>query len=292
MSVNVRVRNGMETDAYGDGGVSEGDVRGGLGDIVYGSGVLDVSGGHLEVTAKVSPDMNVIVAEGVGYIPNSSYDDTDSDSIKYWEAVVAGTVGSRTLAIGSNSSGQTRIDIVCLKINTATAPDNTASNIATLIVVAGTAGAGVPATPSYYEKLAEVTVVNGATEITTSDITDTRAQVRLNPNVSISNEKYESHFPTAGSTLTLDLGVSNDHRITMPAGNITIALANGRVGQKFMIGITQPASGNRTVTWFSTIRWEDGVAPVLTPTANKRDWFGFICTGSATYDGFTISSNL
>lgn len=98
----------------------------------------------------------------------------------------------------------------------------------------------------------------------------------------------QTYTPSAAGTATLDLQTGNDHRITMPAGNIIIALSNVTVGQKFLVSVTQDSVGSRTVTWFTTIRWSEGTAPTLSTSANKRDTFGFICTGSNTYDGFII----
>lgn len=88
------------------------------------------------------------------------------------------------------------------------------------------------------------------------------------------------------------MSLADEHRITMPAGNITIALSNATNAKKFIVSITQDSVGSRTVTWFSTIRWAGGAVPTLTTTANKRDTFGFIRTGSNTYDGFVIGQNL
>uniref|UniRef100_A0A6M3IGI6 Putative tail protein n=1 Tax=viral metagenome TaxID=1070528 RepID=A0A6M3IGI6_9ZZZZ len=102
----------------------------------------------------------------------------------------------------------------------------------------------------------------------------------------------EAYTPAGAGTATCNLALSNQHDITMPAGNITIALSNGTVGQKFIISITQDSVGSRTVTWFSTIKWAQGSAPTLTTTASKRDIFGFIQTGAATYDAFIIGMNL
>jgi len=102
----------------------------------------------------------------------------------------------------------------------------------------------------------------------------------------------QNYSPSAAGTATLDLKTGNDHRITMPAGNITIALSNVTVGQKFLVSLTQDSTGSRTVTWFTTIRWSDGSAPLLTTTPNKRDTFGFICTGSNTYDAFILGLNI
>lgn len=100
------------------------------------------------------------------------------------------------------------------------------------------------------------------------------------------------YTPDAAGTATLNLALGNEHRITMPAGNITIAISNEADGQKFIISILQDATGSRTVTWFSTIKWAEGSAPTLTTTANKRDCFGFIVTGTDTYDGFIVGVNI
>ena len=101
-----------------------------------------------------------------------------------------------------------------------------------------------------------------------------------------------NYAPAAAGTATLDLSVGKDHRITMPAGNITIALSNEASGSIFMVHITQDAVGSRTVTWFATIRWVNGTVPTLTTTASKRDTFGFVRTGVDTYDGFIVGKNI
>ncbi len=97
-----------------------------------------------------------------------------------------------------------------------------------------------------------------------------------------------TYTTTAGGTVTVDLAKGNVQHITMPAGNITIALTNGTAGQLFMLRILQDSPGSRTVTWFTTIKWAGGSAPTLTTTASKADSFGFEITGSNTYDGFVI----
>jgi hypothetical protein len=101
-----------------------------------------------------------------------------------------------------------------------------------------------------------------------------------------------AYSPSAAGTATLTLNTANVHRITMPAGNITIALSNEAVGQCFVIDIIQDATGSRTVTWFTTIKWAGGVAPTLTTTANKIDTFGFIVTSAGNYQGYVVGQNL
>lgn len=112
------------------------------------------------------------------------------------------------------------------------------------------------------------------------------------PVLNATNPTAQTYTPSAAGTATLDLSLANQHYITMPAGNITIALSNDTSNQPFVISITQDSGGSRTVTWFTTIKWAGGSAPTLTTTANKRDTFGFIRTGSGTYDGFVIGQNL
>lgn len=97
-----------------------------------------------------------------------------------------------------------------------------------------------------------------------------------------------SYSPTAAGTATLTLNTSNTHEIAMPAGNITIALSNEAVGQYFVVRVLQDATGSRTVTWFTTIKWSGGVAPTLTTTANKADTFGFYVRSAGNYDGVIV----
>ena len=102
----------------------------------------------------------------------------------------------------------------------------------------------------------------------------------------------QTYTPSAAGTATLDLSKGNIHHITMPAGNITIALSNATTGQVFLVRILQDSGGSRTVTWFTTIKWAGGSAPTLTTTASKADTLGFEVTGSGTYDGFVIGQNI
>lgn len=117
----------------------------------------------------------------------------------------------------------------------------------------------------------------------------TAARLFVNPSSLASMTTYA---PVAAATATLDMSLGLEHRVTFPAGNITLAVSNDSAAQKFIVSLTQDSVGSRTVTWFSTIKWAGGVAPTLTTTANKRDTFGFIRTGSGTYDGFIVGQNI
>lgn len=94
-----------------------------------------------------------------------------------------------------------------------------------------------------------------------------------------------------GATITFDMTASNVHTVTL-ADNRILAVSNTSTGQPFVIRLVQDGTGGRTVTWFSTIKWPNGTAPTLSTTGSRVDVFGFITTGSNTYDGFIVGQNL
>lgn len=107
------------------------------------------------------------------------------------------------------------------------------------------------------------------------------------------NNVVQTYTPSAAGTATLDLTKGGVHHITMPAGNITIAITGGVAGQFFYVRILQDGTGSRTVTWFVTIKWPGGTPPTLTTTASKIDSFGFeVTTAGSAYDGVVVAQNL
>lgn len=101
-----------------------------------------------------------------------------------------------------------------------------------------------------------------------------------------------SYNPTIDGTATLDLSIYREHRIQMPAGNISIDLSNTTNATRFIVSITQDGVGGRLITsWFNNIRWPNNIIPILSTGAGKRDTFGFIKTGADTYDGFIVGKN-
>jgi hypothetical protein len=88
------------------------------------------------------------------------------------------------------------------------------------------------------------------------------------------------------------LNDGHEHRVTFGTGNAILTITNAIDGRKFIISLTQDTTGSRDVTWFTTIRWAGGSAPSLTTTGSKRDTFGFISTGTNTFDGFVVGQNI
>jgi putative exporter of polyketide antibiotics len=96
---------------------------------------------------------------------------------------------------------------------------------------------------------------------------------------------------TVASGGVIDLNAGPIHSVTLGASN-TLSITNSAIGKVFMLRIIQDATGSRTVTWFSTIKWIGGSAPTLSSSANAIDVFGFTCTGTNTYDGFIVGMGL
>jgi len=245
--IYVRIRNGMKPNpASGEGGASEGDIRGSSSDFIESlHGVVDKDGGHLLVHENDPVGMSVIVDAGIGYIPNDSFDELDSDEVKHWEAVVT---EAAELAISANTSGSTRIDLICLKMDTAVDPDEFASNIATLVVVEGTPGAGAPATPADHLLLAQVEVANGETEIDNANITDEREQISINPNIGVDK--------TTAQTLTnKTLTSPTINTPTFSAGAIgTADIADANVTpRKVKSGLYRVTAAGATITSTSSV---------------------------------------
>lgn len=109
------------------------------------------------------------------------------------------------------------------------------------------------------------------------------------------DEVGKTYTPASGSqTVAIDCAVNNMHIVTGNSGGtaITFTVANATNSQPFIVSILQGSGTVSTIAgWFSTIRWAGGSAPTLTATLNKRDTFGFIRTGTNTYDGFIIGQN-
>ena len=131
---------------------------------------MNTSATALEVTEKgAGADMSVDVATGYALVEITR----NARTFKVWVENTA----TANLAINSNASGATRYDLVCVKVDTTLDPDTQADNMCSLIIVEGTGGAGVPATPSNHLKLAEVEVINGAVTIPDAKIVDTRIAI-------------------------------------------------------------------------------------------------------------------
>lgn len=243
---------------------TEGDILGNFGDLV-GVGVVDKANGHLLVTQDSPLGMNIQVAGGIVYVPNASYNQLDSDTPKFYPVVCE----PEALAIDNNVSGQTRNDIVCVKVDKSIMPDADASNIATKVIVKGTPGGGTPTTPANHYKLAEIEVVNGETEIENSMITDTREQITL-------QERLINLTASSTTNITGLVGGdgTNIEQVTKPTGDIVGTTDTQTLTNKTL---TAPAISSPTVSgawdgWISAGEtWTYASATTFTISGDKTD---------------------
>lgn len=179
-------------------------------------------------------------------------------------------------------------------IETAATIDQTGTEIVTLI----NAGADLIDDNNIASSIARDSELHAESHNVASHSDTTATGVELNDAVAkkhtegLDTNPTTTHTPGTAETATLDLDVSRIHDITMPAGNITVAVSNENNGDIFTVRILQDGTGSRTVTWFSTIRWAEGNAPTLTTTANKADTCIFRVIGIDTYDGFIVGQDI
>jgi hypothetical protein len=191
MSRYVLIRNGMEYHpTTGLGGAREDGLMAIANDILNGGGIVDKVGGDLLVTEQASPVMSVHIAKGRLYIANSGWVKNTYDKNKLYPCLID---ADEDLDIEPNSSGTTRHDLICVKIDLTIDCGDSGENAVTLVVVKGADDDTVPSTPANHYKLAEVEVANGASTIVNADITDSRVQSTINSDYIVSGSGGTSY---------------------------------------------------------------------------------------------------
>ena len=90
----------------------------------------------------------------------------------------------------------------------------------------------------------------------------------------------EYNAGNSATALTIDWNNSNEQRLVL-TGNATLTLSNPVAGGRYLLVISQDATGSRTITWPAAVKWTGGTAPTLTTTASGMD----ICTFRYTEAG-------
>lgn len=268
MTVYVRAIDGMSN-------FTAADARGTTNDLISSAGVVDLAGGHLLVSANGTPDMSVDIAAGIGYVLNSAWTAFSSDQ-RYWDVIVDALVNN--LSISANPSGSTRIDKICLKVDVLASPNANASNVASVVVVAGTPGAGTPATPADHLLLATITVVNGATSIGPGAIVDSRVQIGIRDVIVRTNILPRSGTVASSATPSINTNNIDFFTITALAANIT-SMTSGLTGtpvsgQVLKIRIKDNGTA-RTITWGASFASRGATLPTTT-VLGKYQYNGFL----------------
>lgn len=203
--------NGIYTDF-----ISQGII----GTLSNTAGVAPATGGY-SVNAQGTPDTTIAVSSGVAYVTGTP---TSQNSQRFRVKNSAST----NTTISANVSGSTKYDWVYIKLDaTKLNTPNTAGDDAATIVTSRSSSAssddGTP--PTYGINIAVVTVANGFTTITNSNIRDTRASAvvsatsngtsqdwyatGLNPSsvTALGNRSYSMVFNSVDATSYLSKGM-------------------------------------------------------------------------------------
>lgn len=171
--------------------------------------------GSFCVNADVSPDMGITLKAGQAYVQATP----SSQNSQVLRARAAADYTAYT--INANASGSTKYDWIYLSINATNAnnPSADGSNVASFVTSrssSNTSDTGSP--PTYGLLLAVVTVVNAASSITNSNITDKRIQAVIGT----ANSALSS-FLTAGTFnfIVSGLVISGDSYASTLNGSMT-----------------------------------------------------------------------
>lgn len=88
----------------------------------------------------------------------------------------------------------------------------------------------------------------------------------------------------SGTTKTLSIESGTIHKCTL-TGNCVFTMPSTVDGKSFTLFL-DTGSGNFTAS-FSSVRWNDSVAPTITSTSNKIDILNFISDGSYWYGSYS-----
>lgn len=93
---------------------------------------------------------------------------------------------------------------------------------------------------------------------------------------------------SSGGSTALDFAATNYHRHTL-TGTGTISFTNKSDGRWMVVEVLQDGTGSRTLSW-SGVTWSGGTAPTPSTTANRKDVYLMLCSGTDIL-GFVLDQN-
>lgn len=118
--------------------------------------------------------------------------------------------------------------------------------------------------------------------------------IGLDRNLTAYRETVTTVGTVSTSTYNIDLSLSNIFDITL-GNNVTFTFTNpptSGLAVSATLILRQDGTGNRTATFVNAL-YTDGVAPILTTTANRIDVLSFFTiNGGTNYFGSFVMANL
>jgi hypothetical protein len=318
-------------DIYGAGGLVASDAnRLLIGDTlggnlltkrikIGGSNVVDVDTAVLEVECNSSTDVGLLVQGAASQSENLTNWENSSNVIQAYIDATGGFSGTCitfgdgttqcTAAAGGGTPGGNSTEF---QYNNGGSFDGT-----TGVVYEATNGTGillkVHGTGSPKDNLfsVEYTGVNAETTVSiyrnNASDTSNLFQVRTEASgdlftVSPTGKVYErsSHgnveHSGSASSFTFDLDESNIFTATLSSTSSTVSIANGDVGQRFILRLTNGVANAKVGTWFSNINWPGGSPASGSLVNGETNLFGFLTYsgngGTLYHDGFAIATGV
>ena len=276
-----------ELNAYATDFVSQGLIG------TIGANVGSGGTGPYCVNADSSPDMGVTVLPGVAYVAGTPTGQ-DAQVIRARQ-----TATTTAYAISANASGSTKYDWIYLSLNptNASTPDSAADNVINLYTSRSTSNSadnGSP--PTYGLLLAIVTVANGASSITNSNISDQRTSAtfggasggKISAAALYNPYKFSVYRNTAWTPSTSVSAVPFDSKNYDTDTNVDVVTHQGR--------FTAPAAGFYHFDAIISMTFVSGVGVTIylykngSPITTGNSWIDY--TTNSWQNGLKVGGDL
>lgn len=95
---------------------------------------------------------------------------------------------------------------------------------------------------------------------------------------------------TDASTITWDVSASKNANVTLTSTGRTLSVTNAKAGDYFSLKVIQGTGGGKTITTYPTpIKWFNGIAPALSPTAANIDFISFYFDGTTYFGTYMLN---
>jgi hypothetical protein len=135
--------------------------------------------------------------------------------------------------------------------------------------------------PSFLYMENEGLIIESGSVPISGAILSVRGRARIDSSYSL---PIANDVGAATTPVNVNVAFSNYNTLTLNSSK-TVSFINAMIGQRFILRVTQGSGFN--ITW-SSVKWTDGLSPVLSPNPGQIDVFGFLCTAVNQFDGFII----